>query len=147
MGPLIQSNSPAKLDHRRPGDNGVDVEPLPMKPTAPRQGRNVTLNNQAASSTATNKPGPTVTNQLHGLSAECACVCVCCGTTERGLLLTPVRMSGDKTNAFSRGIEPPDHQIKSLCARVGACVPPHISQWTPALLHNYEWVRVCTHIL
>ena len=31
--------------------------PLPMTPTPPRQGRNITINNQATSSIATNKPG------------------------------------------------------------------------------------------
>ena len=65
MGTLNLSNSLAKLDR----ETGAVWSPCRMKPTPPRQGRNVTLNKQAPSSNATNKPGREQSRQ----SARIAC--------------------------------------------------------------------------
>ena len=68
----------------RPGDPRLaawgqwrGVGPLPMKPTPPRQGRNIHLN-QATRSTATNKPKKeqSTTNSMASVGVR-VCVCAC----------------------------------------------------------------------
>ena len=92
MWSLILSNSPAKLDHRRPGDNVRGVGPLPMPPIPPRQGRNVTPhNNQATRSTATNKPGIEQPRTSSNASVPNVCAVTKVGRSEafRALLYLP----------------------------------------------------------
>ena len=80
MGPLILSNSLTKLeDPQRPGDNGAAWgTPVDETFPAPVQGRNATLDNQATSSTATNKHGKQSRTSFKGLCAQCVC-CYQCG--------------------------------------------------------------------
>ena len=91
---------PKKQPHqaRPPTSRGQwrGLGPLPMTPTPPRQGRNITINNQATSSTATNKPGreqsTTSSNAFVPNVCACARVCACVCVRVRTCVCACVRV-------------------------------------------------------